>query len=284
MNSSFRAFLLLLVLMFVGCSSSSTSSDSNELSGNLTLSGSSTVAPLVMEIAQRFEQLHPDVRIDVQTGGTGKGIADVRLKVADIGMASRPLAVDEADLQAHQIAADGVGLIVHSSNTISELTDAQVVSIYTNEINNWQEVGGSDKTIIVVHKAEGRATLEVFLNHFGIDNPSVKGDVIVGENEHAIKTVVGSPGAIGYVSIGTAEADIETGVPIRLLPLNGVDANTANVASGAFKMSRPLNLVTLDSPSPLVSKFIEYCQSEEVHDLVESQYFVPLVSESGVAK
>ncbi len=286
MNSNFASFrLLLLCWTLAGCSSaSSTKNNPNELSGQLTLTGSSTVAPLATEIAKRFEQQHPSVRIDVQTGGSGKGITDVRLGVADIGMASRPLASDEADLTAHQIAADGVGLIVHASNSIKELSQEQVIAIYTDEINNWKDVGGEDKEISVVHKAEGRATLEVFLKHFGIDNPSVKSDVIVGENEHAVKTVAGTEGTIGYVSIGTAEADIESGVPIRLLPLDGVAANTANVASGVFPMSRPLNLVTVDSPSELASKFIQFCQSAEVHDLVKSQYFVPVTSEPGVAK
>ncbi|MBB3205552.1 phosphate transport system substrate-binding protein [Rhodopirellula rubra] len=277
--------LFLLCLTLVGCTSSpSTQSGSSELSGQLTLTGSSTVAPLATEIAKRFEQQHPKVRIDVQTGGSGKGIADVRLGVADIGMASRPLAADEADLTAHRIAADGVGLIVHDSNPIKELSQEQIIAIYTDKINNWKEVGGEDKEITVVHKAEGRATLEVFLKHFGIENPSVKGDVIVGENEHAVKTVAGTEGAIGYVSIGTAEADIESGVRIRLLPLDAVKANTENVASGAFPMSRPLNLVTANSPSPLASTFIQFCQSADVHDLVKSQYFVPITSESAVAK
>lgn len=254
------------------------------VSGQLTLTGSSTVAPLVSEIARRFEKLHPQVRIDVQTGGSGKGIADVRMGVADIGMASRLLKSDEEDLTAHQIAADGVGLIVHSRNKIDELTKEQVIGIYTDQINNWKDVSGEEREITVVHKAEGRATLEVFLQHFTIENPTVKADVIVGENEHAVKTVAGTEGAIGYVSIGTAEADIKAGVPIRLLPLEGIEANTANVASGEFPMSRPLNLVTKESPSALAEAFIHYCQSSAVHDLVASQYFVPIAGEGDVAK
>lgn len=107
-----------------------TGKQAGQLSGKLTRSGSSTVARLVTEIAKRFESLQPGVRINVQTGGSGKGIADVRLGMADIGMASRPLNNEEAD-----------------------------------RTNNWQQVGGADQPIIVVHKAGGRATLEVFLAH-----------------------------------------------------------------------------------------------------------------------
>lgn len=242
----------------------------------LTLTGSSTVAPLVNEIARQFEAQLPGVRIDVQTGGSGKGIADARNGIADIGMASRALKDDESDVVAHQIAADGVGIIVHQSNTVQKLTDEQVVAIYTGRITNWQDVGGPNQAITVVHKAEGRATLEVFLQYFAVENSRVQADVIVGDNEHGVKTVAGSPAAIGYVSIGTAEADARAGVPIRLLPVAGVPATTANVASGTFPMSRPLNLVTTAAPGKLARAFIEFCQSKDVHDLVESQHFVPV--------
>lgn len=279
------AFLGLLI---TGCSGAA-SGDSGrgadgKLSGRLFLTGSSTVAPLATEIAKRFEELHPGVRIDVQTGGSGKGIADARMGVADIGMASRALKPDESDLTAHQIAADGVGLIVHESNSTKELTVEQVTAIYKNQINNWNEIGGVDQEITVVHKAEGRATLEVFLAYFGIKNPTIKPDVIVGDNEHGVKTVAGAKGAIGYVSIGTAEADIKAGVPIRLLPLGGVQANTGNVATGEFPMSRPLNLVTTSASSSLANEFIRFCQSANVHDLVKLQYFVPVAKEAYVAK
>lgn len=281
-----------VILMFAtsGCDSADSLANvdgtavAGEFTGRLTLTGSSTIAPLVAEIAKRFEAEHPGVRVDVQTGGSGKGIADVRAGVADIGMASRPLVADESSLVAHQIATDGVGMIVHESNAIAQLSAEQITSIYTNEVNNWRDVGGDDREMTVVHKAEGRATLEVFLKHFGLDNTGITPDVIVGDNEHGVKTVVGSDGAIGYVSIGTAEADIELGLPIRLLPLGGVEATTGNVAAGRFPMSRPLNLVTTESASPLAHAFVSYCQSGDVHDLIRSQYFVPPVAENDDAK
>lgn len=275
-----RYFQLLLFTLVatvtVGCGSGNSPTDDSGLSGRLTLTGSSTIAPLAAEMAKRFEKLHPGVRIDVQTGGTGKGIADVRAGAADIGMASRVLKEGEKELTTHQIAADGVCLIVHTSNAVSELTDEQVVAIYAGRVNNWSDVGGSDMPMTVVHKAEGRATLEVFLKHFEIENPNVKADVIVGDNEHGVKTVAGAEGAIGYVSIGTAEADAKAGVPIRLLPVGGAAPTTDNVASGKFPMSRPLNFVTGDTPSPLSLAFIRFCQSKDVHDLVVAQYFVPV--------
>lgn len=274
-------FLAIEFCAFSGCGytiqGQAQNSAEGELSGKLTITGSSTVAPLVGEIAKRFEEDNPSVRVDVQSGGSGKGIADARQRIVNIGMASRDLKSDETGLIAHRIAADGVGLIVNASNELNELTEEQVIGLYTGRYNNWKQLGGADLPVIIVHKAEGRATLEVFLKHFRLTNPQVKADVIVGDNEHGVKTVASTKGAIGYVSIGTAEADVEAGQPIRLLPLRGVEASSENIANGSYPMSRFLNLVMpSQSDSVLEQAFVNYCQSEDVHDIVVTQYFVPI--------
>jgi ABC-type phosphate transport system substrate-binding protein len=153
----------------------------------LTLTGSSTIAPLALEIAKRYEEQNGNVRIDVETGGSSRGMADARKGLADIGMVSRSLKADEADLTGHLLARDGVGIIVHASNPIEAITGAEVVSIYKREITSWETLGGPNAGIVLIHKAEGRSTLEVFLDHFKLDNPSIKPDVIVGDNEQGIK-------------------------------------------------------------------------------------------------
>lgn len=252
------------------------SQSGNAASQKLVLTGASTIAPLAGELARRFELLHPGTRIDVQTGGSARGINDVRNGIADIGMVSRALKPGERGLHAHTIAVDGVGIILHASNQIAALRWRQVIDIYTGKIANWKIVGGQDAAITVVNKAEGRSTLELFLNYLKLKNSDIKPHVIIGDNVQGIKTVAGNPNAIGYVSIGTAEYEIGHGVPIRLLPLDGVMASVANVRNGTFPLSRPLNLVTRGMPKGLARDFIEFARSEQVHDLVEAQYFVPI--------
>ncbi|MFT4709919.1 MAG: phosphate transport system substrate-binding protein [Bacteroidia bacterium] len=256
--------------LFASCSSEA------EASQVLVLTGSSTVAPLAAEIALRFEQQHPGTRIDVQSGGSSRGITDVRLGNADIGMASRALVDSELDLTAHTIARDGVALIVHSDNQLTALTAEQVRGIFRGELTNWSEVGGSGGEIIVVSKAEGRATLTVFLDHFGLVSREIAADVIAGENEQAIKTIVGAPGAIAYVSIGTAEVDRAAGVPIRLVTLDGVPATAAEVALGLYPLARPLNLLTTSHVQGLAAEFIAFAKHADQGDLVLAESFVPV--------
>lgn len=239
----------------------------------LVVTGSSTMAPVVAELAERYERAHPGLRIDVQSGGSSRGISDVRTGLADIGMVSRELEESESDLHADPIARDGIGIIVNARNRVAALTKPQVVAIYRKEIVNWQELGGVDAPIVVVHKAEGRATLAVFLEYFGLESPEVRADVIAGENEQAIKTVAGSESAIGYVSIGTAAVDIEHGVPIRLLAADGVPATLENLRRGEYPLARPLLLVTLSPPAGRVRDFVVYLHSPAAAEVFERQHF-----------
>ncbi len=240
----------------------------------LLLTGSSTVAPLALEIGKRFEKLNPSVRVDVQTGGSTRGINDVRAKLADIGLVSRALKPDETDLMAHTIGLDGIGIILHQDNPVTTMSVEQIKAIYTGYITNWQEVGGKDARITVVNKAEGRSTLELFLHYLELKNSDIKPHVIIGDNQQGIKTVAGNPGAIGYVSIGTAEFESTQGTSIKLLPMESIAATVENVRNHSFPLSRPLNLITLGKPSSLAQRFIDFAQSERVDDLIQAQYFV----------
>lgn len=271
--------LTLLTFAFVSCQESDDEKAAErhtDLSGKVVLTGSSTVAPLALEIGKRFEARHSDVRIDVQTGGSSRGIADARQGVADIGMVSRTLKDEEKYLYSFTIARDGVSVILHKSNPVEELSNEEIKKIYTGKIKNWTEVGGEDRPITVVNKAEGRATLEVFLEYFGLKNSQIEADVVIGDNEQGIKTLAGNENAIGYVSIGTAEYDAELGIPIKLLPVAGVQASTENLAKGIFPLSRPLNYVTKEPPAGLVKEFIAFSRSERVNDIIKEQYFVPV--------
>ncbi len=240
----------------------------------LILTGSSTMAPLASEIAKRYEKQHPGVRIDVQTGGSSRGINDARMGLADIGMVSRALNNSEQDLSHFLIAMDGIGIIVHKSNSVTGLSDQQIIAIFTGKISNWQAIGGPDLPITVVNKAEGRSTLELFLHHFALNNSQIKAQVVIGDNQQGIKTVSGNPGAIGYVSIGAAEYEEQRGTPIKLLSMAGQPATATAVASGRWPLSRQLNLVVKGQPTGLARELIRFAQSAAVRDLIEAQFFV----------
>lgn len=241
----------------------------------LSLTGSSTVAPVAAEIAKRFEAEHAGWRIDVQAGGSARGIRDARQRLASLGMVSRALKASETDLVAFEIAYDGICLIVHRSNAVESLERDQVIGIFTGRIRDWAEVGGRRAPITVVNKAEGRSTLELFLDYYGLASSQLFSSTVIGDNEQGVKTVAGNPDAIGYVSIGAAAYNAEHGTPVKLLPVGEVEPTLANVANGRFPLVRPLNLVAVPPVTREAQAFIDYARSRAVADLIEGLSFVP---------
>lgn len=262
---------LAAVAVTVLASKALTTQKDNE---KIVISGSSTIAPLVAEIAKRYERENPGVQIDVQSGGSSRGVSDARSGLADIGMVSRDLKASERELTDYPIARDGIAVIVHKSNPIQVLSKEQIRNIYLGQITNWKELGGADMPITVVNKASGRSTLELFAEFMNLEPADIKANIVIGENEQGIKTVANSPGAIGYVSIGTAEYSEKSGTALKLISLGGQIPSTRNVADKKYDLSRTLNLVTKGKPSVAASHFIDYIQSVSVKDLVEEQYFV----------
>lgn len=271
------AFMAMLSLSACGDGASATGAGSAAGgAARVTVVGSSTISPLMAEIAKDFEKGKPDVRVDVQAGGSSRGITDVRNGVAEIGMVSRALKPDESELGHTLIARDGVSVIVHRDNTVQGLAKAQLVEIYTGRITNWSQVGGPDLPITVVSKAEGRSTLEVFSDYVGLSYKDIKAQMIIGDNQQGIQAVSTTPGAIAYVSIGTAEYEASNGAAIRLVPLDGMAPTTQAVAEGRFPMVRELNLVYKSPMAPDVQALIEHAGSPKSAEIIRGQYMVPV--------
>ena len=263
------AFAILIgLVLLLGC---------GRPSERLRLSGSSTVAPLAAEMARLYEKLHPGLRIDVQTGGSSRGVTDAIEGRVDLGMASRALKPEEAEkLRSIAIANDGIACIVHAENPLRDLSVTQIHEIFTGKFKNWSELGAGSEKIVVVTKAEGRSTLELFCHHFKLKPADLKAEIVIGDNAQGIKSVAASPLAIGYVSIGAAETAIREGTPIRLLALGGVAPSVESLKQGLWPIARPLNLLVPKDRaiSKLAQGFLDFSTSNEVHPVIEDLAFV----------
>ena len=188
-------------------------------SAKFTVAGSSTVQPVAEIAGQAFEKRHPSVHVDVQGGGSSVGISSARSGLSDIGTVSRALKPDEGDLTATTIGLDGIAIIVNAKNPMAAITRDQVVSVYTGATTRWKALGWEDHAITVVNKEQGRSTLELFENHFGLKDRILPSAVIIGPNGQAITTVAGNAWSIAYVSIGSAAVAEQAGTPVKRLSL-----------------------------------------------------------------
>ncbi|WP_198019587.1 phosphate ABC transporter substrate-binding protein [Pseudogulbenkiania sp. MAI-1] len=278
-NKLFRT-LSIAVFLCIGAAGAETgptpmSTAPAALSGRLLLTGSSTMAPLMMDIGKRFQSLHHGVQVEVQTGGSGRGISDAREGKADIGMASRALSDKEADLYGVPIARDGICLIVHRDNLVRSLSNRQIVGIFTGRITRWDKLGGRNQPITVLNPKPSYSSAELFSQYFNLKYEDIKASRQTGDNAVRIAEIANDPNGISYTSVGEAERKMQAGVPIRLLALDGVPATSKNIRNGNFPISRPLTLVTKTTPSGLTRTFIEFALSPQVTDLVQANDFVP---------
>lgn len=240
------------------------------------ITGSSTLGPLIAAAAERYEKEHPEVRIDVQTGGSSRGIADARRGLAEIGMTSRGLAPSErAGLREHIIARDGVGFVVHTDNPVSSLTGSQLLDIFTGIKTDWLDVGGDAGEIVVINRPAGRSELSLVAGYFRIPPGRMVAAAIGGENTQVIKLVAGNPRAISYVSIGSAAHSITSGSQAKLLELGDIPATPAHVREGTYALPRPLVLVTGPKVSPAAQAFLDELLSDRIDDLILAHSFAP---------
>lgn len=114
----------------------------NNLSGSLTVGGSSSVTPLMEKLAEEYQKLNPEVEISVQQSDSTTGATNTIDGVYEIGMCSRELKQEETDagLVSTVIATDGIAVIVNTNNAVDDLTVDQVKQIYTGEITDWSEI------------------------------------------------------------------------------------------------------------------------------------------------
>ena len=112
------------------------------ISGKVTLAGSTSVSPLMDELAAAYKALNPDVTIEIQQSGSGAGIQSAIEGVCDIGMSSRELkdSEKEAGLTPTVMALDGIAVIVNKDNSVDALSSEQIQSIYVGETTSWADV------------------------------------------------------------------------------------------------------------------------------------------------
>ncbi|MDH5216328.1 MAG: phosphate ABC transporter substrate-binding protein [Gammaproteobacteria bacterium] len=278
MNLRLALFIGLFTSLFA-CSETSTINQipSSINKTKLEISGSSTLAPLMSEIAKAYEQKHPSLRIDVQAGGSSRGLSDVMQGIADIGMVSKAI-TDNASRQAHLIARDGVTIIVHKDNPISNLDKASIENIYLGKTKTWSDLElQNTNDIVVISKAEGRSTLTVFLDFLQKRNSALKPSIIIGDNEQAIKLVSNNINAIAYVSTSTADYNIQQGVPIKTLSIDKINPIEKNIASGLFPIVRDLNLVTRNNIPGATKMFLDFLKTTEAQSLIKEYRFVPVI-------
>src|SRR4030042_2314643 len=193
---------LLVALAAAGCGSNTVQAE--EISGDLTLSGSTTVLPIAQEAADMFMDKNPNANVTVQGGGSSVGITNVLEGIVDIGDSSREVKDDEKGkgLMDYEIAYDVITVITNKNVPVDNLSAEQGKGNFTGKITNWKDVGGADATIVVVVRDSASGTREMFDEKALSKEKPVGGAIETNSNGIMRQTVSSTPRSIGYVSLG----------------------------------------------------------------------------------
>ncbi len=271
-SASKKWILLILVgilavsMVAVGCG--------KNLSGTITVAGSTTVQPLAELLADEFMSENPDVQVTIGGGGTSVGITSVNNGTVDIGSASRDLKSDEPQLVKHLLAKDGIAIIVKPGNPVSGLTKAQVRDIFGGVIKNWKDVGGPDHAINVVVRESGSGTRTAF-EEMVMAKPepavAIASTALEQNSNGGVKQVVGGDSyAIGFISFGYIDNTV------KALSIDGVEATVENAKNETYPIVRPLYFLTKEEPTGLVKDFIDFCLSDEGQAIVADEGYISI--------
>ncbi len=126
---------------YVIANQDATAYQAKELKGKITVSGSTSVGPLVLQLAEEYMKLNPDVKIEIQETGSGAGITQALEGTVDLGMSSRELKEDGSeDLEKTVIAKDGIAVILSKENPVEDLTLEEIKNIFLGELRSWEEL------------------------------------------------------------------------------------------------------------------------------------------------
>lgn len=239
-----------------------------DLSGTITLAGSTSMEKLANALAESFMEKYPSVTVSAEFTGSSAGIESVLAGSVNIGNSSRNLKDSEIEQGAVEniVAIDGIAVVVDPANTVTALTKDQLIGIYTGTITNWSEVGGADAPIVVVGREAGSGTRGAFEELLEVEDLCVYANELDSTGAVLAK-VASTAGSIGYVSLDVVDDTVIA------VDLDGVAATAENIVAGDYFLCRPFVMATkgeIAEQSELVQAFFEYIQSDEGKAVVET--------------
>lgn len=238
-----------------------------DLTGTITMAGSTSMEKLANAAAESFMAKYPGVTVTAEFTGSSAGIESVTAGSVDIGNSSRALKDEEkaAGVVENIVAIDGIAVVVDPANTVADLTKDQLISIYTGETKNWSELGGEDAPIVVVGREASSGTRGAFEELLEIEDACVYASELDSTGA-VIAKVASTPGAIGYVSLDAIDDSVVA------LSLEGVAATAENIKAGNYFLSRPFVMATMgeiSEQSEAVQAWFEYLASDEGKEVIE---------------
>ena len=262
----------LLTLSLAACGNNadngdaaSDGSDPAAISGIVATDGSTSMEKVIGALSESFMTANDGMTVNYNPTGSGSGITAVQEGTCDIGLSSRALKDEEkaAGLKETVLAYDGIAVIVHPDNPISDLTLEQIAKLYTGEITNWKDVGGNDAEVVLIGREAASGTRDGFESITGTKDKCQYRQELTSTGD-VITAVSQNPDAIGYASLAAVKDSV------KALSVDGVTPSEDTVKDGSYQVQRPFVLVTVEGKalSPAAQAFFDYAISAEAAPII----------------
>jgi phosphate transport system substrate-binding protein len=287
-------WIFILIFLMSGCGGRVTNSENDSTAIPIVYienKGSDTVVNLALAWAEKYQQLHPEVRISVTGGGSGTGLAALINGTLDIANASRQ--IKDEEIQAamgndinpveYVIARDAIAVIVNPENPVDQLTLQQISAIYSGEIDNWSEVGGEDRPIVRLSRETNSGThvyfLETVLRLGDKGNTTLFSTetLLLPSSEGIIAEVRDNPNAIGYDGLGYVTPEVKVLAVARDATSEYVLPSADTVNSSVYPIARDLYMYTSSEPDAALLEYLDWILSSEAQEIVTELGFVPVL-------
>jgi phosphate transport system substrate-binding protein len=271
------ASILTAAVLLAGCGTTAPPQNSGT-SGKITVVGSTSVGPYMDALAKLYMDKNKGVSINVEQVGSGQGIKSTQDGSADIGMSSRELKDSEKPLNEYKLATDGIAIVVHPDNPVTNLTKELARKIYLGEITNWKDIGGTDAPIHLYTRESTSGTRGAFEELVLSKDANGKQITIDDTLCEAVLNSTGGIGsgvekdanAIGYMSLGIAPE-----YKVKALQFEGIDPAPEDVKNKTYTLQRPFLLLTKSEPQGVVKDFLDFClKSADAKTYLKSQKLI----------
>ena len=274
---AFALTAVMALALLAGCGNQTNNDNANNggdsadnggaaaVSGTVSTDGSTSMEKVIGALSESYMAANRDVTVNYNPTGSGAGITAVQEGTCDIGLSSRALKDEEkaAGLQETVLAYDGIAIIVHTDNPVSDLTLEQIAQLYTGELTNWKDVGGNDAQVVLIGREAASGTRDGFESITGTKDKCQYRQELTSTGD-VITTVSQNPDAIGYVSLASIKDSV------KALNVDGVTPSEASVKDGSYKVQRPFVLVTVEGKalSSAAQSFFDYATSADAADII----------------
>ncbi len=256
--------ILLAAITLTSCGSTTEKTVSTD--------GSTSMEKVIGYLSEAYMAEQSDVKVTYNPTGSGSGVQAVQEGRCDIGLSSRSLKDEEkTDLNETIVAVDGIAVIVNPENSVTDITIDEIAKIYTGEITNWNELGGSDAPIVCIGREAASGTRDGFESVTGTADNCKYAQELTSTGD-VVQTVSSNSNAIGYASLASVN-DSVTAVSVE-----GVVPTNDTILNGSYKVQRDFILVTPKNKklSDEAQKFYDFCMSSSADEYIIKAGAVPV--------